>query len=73
MMKVSYAAATETFTEEVSEAVTAAPVKRTRLSVLTTRLRPKFYSNRPKEGQFIVLNKFLITESPKSDLNCVSI
>jgi|GEM_PF-2286192 len=40
---------------------------------LTTGLRPKFYSNGPKERLFIAKKNFLITENPKYDLSCVSI
>ncbi|OED04321.1 hypothetical protein A9239_13070 [Methanosarcina sp. A14] len=54
---------TETFTEEVSEAVTAVPSGPQRNS----------YSNRPKDDRFIEREDFLITGSPKYDISCVSI
>lgn len=59
----SSAEATETFTEEVSETVTAAPSGPQR----------NLYSNRPKDGRFIVGDDFLITGNPKYDRHCVSI
>lgn len=56
--------ATKTFTEEISEAATAAPEKRTRLSCsdyLTTGLKPKFHLNRPKDDRFTTKKVFPIT------------
>jgi hypothetical protein len=52
----------------VSEAVTAAPGKCTRLSVRTAVLKPKFHSNRQKDGRFIAGIVSLTTGSSKLKL-----